>query len=70
MHCGVCSLGAPKCRFGAGYSLVVDVNAVVFMLHRWRRVRLPGHVITRLGIVTSGVGRQRRDGVVWEVRPG
>lgn len=46
MHCVVGSVCALKGRGGAGYSLVVDINAVVFMLHRWRRVRLPGHVIT------------------------
>lgn len=48
---------------------VVDINAVVFMLHRWRRVCVPRHVVTRLGIIASSVGRRRRDGVVGEVRP-
>lgn len=55
---------------GVGHSLVVDINAVVFMLHRWWRVCVPRHVITRLGIIASSVGRHWRDGVVWEVRPG
>lgn len=35
MLCVIGSVCALKRRCAAGYSLVVDINAVVFMLHRW-----------------------------------
>lgn len=47
---------------GIGYSLVVDINALVFMLHRWWGMRVPRNV--RLGRVTSSMGRHWRDGVI------
>lgn len=53
---------------GVGHSLVVDVNAVVFMLHRWWWVHVPRDKINRLGRATSSVGGRGRDGVVEEVR--
>lgn len=55
---------------GVGSSLIVDINAVVFMLHRWRGVCIPKHIIRGVGKVTSSMDRHWRDGIVWKVRPG
>lgn len=57
----VCSTGI---CCGIGYSLVVYINAVVFMLHRWRGVCISRDVIMRLGKVISSVGGHWRDRVV------